>query len=218
MNNKDILEVWGYKTYRPFRIYWILHEYELSYKSIKIGSRTGETQTKKYLKMNPKGKIPILKHKNIIINESVAAVNYITYNFKKPKSFFIPETAFDRAKVDEWCFFSIMELDCLVIYTLRRHELEENNGLANLYGKAPNAIKTAREHFNRMINSCKNSIPKEGFLLGKNLSVADIIFASSLMHCDRFNLEIKSKNVMKYLERIKKRKQYLDAYYDCFNK
>ena len=81
MNNKDILEVWGYKTYRPFRIYWILHEYELSYKSIKIGSRTGETQTKKYLKMNPKGKIPILKHKNIIINESVAAVNYITYNF-----------------------------------------------------------------------------------------------------------------------------------------
>ena len=48
-NKNEILEVWGYKTYRPFRIYWILHEYGLKYISHKIGSRTGETQTIKYL-------------------------------------------------------------------------------------------------------------------------------------------------------------------------
>ena len=77
------LEVWGYKTYRPFRIYWILKEYGLTYKSHKIGSRTGETQTNDYLKMNPKGKIPLLKHKNQIITESFAAVSYITYHFNK---------------------------------------------------------------------------------------------------------------------------------------
>ena len=123
---KDILEIWGHKTYRPFRIYWILYEFKLNFKSYKIGSRTGETQTESYLNMNPKGKIPILRHNNSIITESLAAVNYVTYNFSKPEDFFIPRTSIEKAKVDEWNAFSLMELDCLVVYILRRHEKEEN--------------------------------------------------------------------------------------------
>ena len=88
MNNE--IEVWGHKTYRPFRIYWILEEYNLKYKSYKIGSRTGETQTPEYLEMNPKGKIPLFRHNEIFISESVAAMNYVANNFEKPLDFFIP--------------------------------------------------------------------------------------------------------------------------------
>ena len=103
---KSNLEVWGYNSYRPFRIYWILKEYNLQYVSRKIGSRTGETQTKEYLKMNAKGKIPILKHNKKIISESAAAVNYIIYNYKKPVDFYLPNNSFDKAKVDEWIFYN----------------------------------------------------------------------------------------------------------------
>ena len=213
---KSDLEVWGYKTYRPFRIYWILHEYGLKYISHKIGSRTGETQTLKYLKMNAKGKIPILKHNNKIITESAAAVNYITYNYKKPEDFYIPDNTFYKAKVDEWTFFSLMELDCLVIYTLRKHEIPENLGLSNLYGEAPNAVKAAREHFDRMIKACEDNVPKNGWLFGKSPSVADIMFISCLMHCDKFKIEIKSKKILDYYNRAKKRRQFIDAYQNCF--
>ena len=167
--------------------------------------------------MNAKAKIPILKHNEYIITESAAAVNYIVYNFKKPLDFFIPETPFDKAKVDEWITFSLMELDCLVIYTLRRHESPENSGLSNLYGEAPNALKTSRNHFDRMIKACERNIPKEGWLFGNSPSVADIIFVSCLMHCDRFNLELKSENVINYYNRAIKRKQFIDAYENCFN-
>ena len=214
--NKPDLEIWGYKTYRPFRIYWIINEYGLKYTSHKIGSRTGETQTSEYLKMNAKGKIPILMHKNKIITESAAAVNYITYNFKKPEDFYIPDNPFDKAKVDEWVFFSLMELDCLVIYTLRKHEIPENLGLSNLYGEAPNAVKAAREHFDKMIKACESNVPKTEWLLGKSPSVADIMFISCLMHCDKFKIEIKSKTVLDYYNRSKKRRQFIDAYQDCF--
>ena len=211
--SKPDLEVWGYKTYRPFRIYWVLHEYGLKYVAHRIGSRTGETQTKEYLKMNAKGKIPILKHNNKIITESAAAVNYITYNYKKPETFYLPNNSFDNAKVDEWIFFSLMELDCLVIYTLRKHERPKKLGLSNLYGEAPNAIKTSREHFDRMIAACEKTVPKSGWLFGKNPSVADIMFVSCLMV---FDIEIKSKNVLKYYNRAKKRKQFIEAYENCF--
>ena len=213
---KSDLEVWGYKTYRPFRIYWILHEYELKYISHKIGSRTGETQTLKYLKMNAKGKIPILKHNNKIITESAAAVNYVIYNYKRPEDFYVPNNSFDKAKVDEWLFFSLMELDCLVIYTLRKHEIPENLGLSNLYGEAPNAVKAAREHFDRMIKACEDNVPKNGWLFGKSPSVADIMFISCLMHCDKFRIEIKSKTILDYYNRAKKRRQFIDAYQNCF--
>ena len=213
---KSNLEVWGYNSYRPFRIYWILKEYGLKFIARKIGSRTGETQTKEYLKMNAKGKIPILKHNNKIISESAAAVNYIIYNYKKPVDFYLPNNSFDKAKVDEWTFFSLMELDCLVIYTLRRHEKLENLGLSNLYGRAPNAVKTSREHFDRMIAACDKNVPKSGWLFGKSPSVADIMFVSCLMVCDVFDIEIKSKNVLRYYNRAKKRKQFIEAYENCF--
>ena len=210
------IEIWGCKTYRPFRIYWILHEFNLSYKSYKIRSRTGETQTDEYLNMNPKGKIPMLKHNNFVITESLAAVKYITYNFKKPKDFLISQTVTEKTKEEEWIAFSLMELDCLVIYTLRRHEKKENMGLSHLYGEAPNAIKTSREHFDRMIKACEHGVPKAGWLLGKSPSVADIIFTSCLMHCDTYKLEIKSNNVLSYYERAIKRINYMNAYKDCF--
>ena len=213
---KSNLEVWGYNSYRPFRIYWILKEYNLQYVSRKIGSRTGETQTKEYLKMNAKGKIPTLKHNKKIISESAAAVNYIIYNFKKPVDFYLPNNSFDKAKVDEWIFFSLMELDCLVIYTLRRHEKPKNIGLSNLYGRAPNAVKTSREHFDRMIKACEKNVPKSGWLFGKSPSVADIMFVSCLMVCDIFDIQIKSKNVLRYFNRAKKRKQFIEAYENCF--
>lgn len=216
MDKIDTLELWGWKTYRPFRIFWILHEYGLKFKSYKIGARTGQTQTKKYLHMNAKGKIPILKHNHNIITESAAAVNYVTYHFKKPKDFYIPESSFLKAKVDEWIAFSLMELDCLVIYTLRRHEKTENLGLSNLYGEAPNALRTSRNHFNRMIKACEKNIPDNGWLFGNSPSTADIIFVSCLMHCDNFKLDIKSKKVINYYKRATERRQFISAYKECF--
>ena len=216
MRNKKEIEVWGHNTYRPFRIYWILEEYKLEYTSYKIGSRTGETQTKKYLEMNPKGKIPCRMHKKNIITESLAAVKYITYSFEKPKDFLIPQNSYDKAKLDEWCAFSLMELDCLSIYTLRIHEKPENFGLSNLYGEAHNAVKNARAHFDRMIKACEKNVPKDRWLLGESPSVADIIFVSCLMPCKIFNIEIKSDKVINYFERAINRKQYLDAYDECF--
>jgi glutathione S-transferase len=217
MQNDNKIEVWGYKTFRPFRIYWALYEYNLDFIKHKIGSRTGETKTSQYLKINSKGKIPTFRHNNITITESGAAVSYILDNFKKPKDFFIPKTASDKAKVQEWCLFSLMELDCLSIYILRRHEKPESLGLSNIYGEADNAVKTARMHFDKMIAACEKSVPKNSWLLSDSPSMADIIFMSCLIHCDSFGLKIKSDNINLYIERAKKRNIFQRAFKDCFN-
>ena len=55
-----------------------------------------------------------------------------------------------------------MELDCLSIYILRRHEKPESLRLSNIYGEADNAVKTARMHIlNKMIAACEKSVHKK---------------------------------------------------------
>ena len=124
--NNEIIEIWGYKTFRPFRVYWALEEMKLNYKSYKIGSRTGETQTAEYLKINPKGKIPLFRHNEIYISESVAAMNYVVQNFKNTQDFYLPTTPKDIAKIDEWSYMCAMEIDALGVYVMRKHKIVEN--------------------------------------------------------------------------------------------
>tara|TARA_B100000575_G_scaffold277665_1_gene264189 strand:- start:62 stop:718 length:657 start_codon:yes stop_codon:yes gene_type:complete len=206
-----MLEVWGFFSYRVFRINWILEEFKIPYVVHKIGSRTGETQTKKYLKMNPKGKIPILKHNNLIITESLAAINYIANNFKKGENFYFPTDKAKKAKIDEWNVFCAMELDCLGIYILRKHGRKKNYGLSEIYGRAPNAIRAAEEHFKKMIKACDHKIPKNNFLLGTKVSCADIMFMSCLQAAKFFKIRIGSSRACKYYERVKQKKEYTNA-------
>ena len=210
MDNQNI-EVWGFKTFRPFRIYWALEEFNLQYRSYKIGSRTGETQTAEYLNLNPKGKIPFFRHDNVHINESVAAMNYVVNNFDRPADFYIPLSAKDKAKIDEWSYFCAMELDSLGVYILRRHQPVQKHGLSNLYGEAPNAVKTSIEHVDRMLKACERDVPNENWLLGGSPSCADIMFMSCLQVIKLFNLEIKSDKIQSYYKRAVQRKQYISA-------
>jgi glutathione S-transferase len=212
----DNIEVWGFKTFRPFRIYWVLEEFNLKYKSYKIGSRTGETQTNEYLNINPKGKIPFFRHNDIGISESVAAMNYITLNFNVPKNFYVPTSPKDKAKIDEWSYMCAMELDALGVYIIRRHELVENGGLSNLYGKAPNACNTAIKHIDRMLTACERDVPNDNWLIGEKPSTADIMFMSCLQVIKLYKLKIKSKKINSYYNRVIKSKKYISAMVETY--
>ena len=214
--NNEIIEIWGYKTFRPFRVYWALEEMKLNYRSYKIGSRTGETQTTEYLKINPKGKIPLFRHNEIYISESVAAMNYVVQNFETTSDFYVPNSAKDKAKIDEWSYMCAMELDALGVYILRRHQLVANGGLSNLYGEAPNAIKTAKEHVNRMLLACDRDVPNNNWLIGNSPSCADIMFMSCLQVIKLYKLDIKSDKINDYYERAVKRKQYINAMIESY--
>ena len=209
--NNCLIEVWGVFTYRAFRIIWMLEEFNLPYKIYPIRSRTGETQTKEYLRMNPKGKIPLFRYDNFFINESIAAMNFIENNFRKPATFYSTKDPIYKAKIDEWTYFCAMELDCLSIYTIRKHEKKSKNGLEKIYGSAPKAVKTARQHFDKMLNACANNIPKDSYLMGKKVSCADVMFMSCLQVANFFGIEIKNKKVSKYYEIIKTKPAYIRA-------
>ena len=172
MTGQSDLEVWGVGTTRTLRVHWMLHELGLPYSTHRIESRTGETTTDEYLKLNPKHKIPTLIHGNFAVSESFAIMRYL-----RRLSDVLPfdeyqQTAQGQAAYDEWASFLLMELDATSLYVVRRH-----GGLPQIYGEAPAAVSSSITYFEDMFEAAADRIPDAGFVWGSTFSEIDILLA-----------------------------------------
>jgi glutathione S-transferase len=114
------LEFWGSGTARTLRPIWMAEELNLKYELNPIGPRTGETLTPEYSALNPKQKIPLIKHGDFLLSESVAICRYLQ-SISSTKITHSPENRQIQAKEDEWCNFIYGELDETSLYVMRRH-------------------------------------------------------------------------------------------------
>ena len=172
MAEKRIL--WGVGSARALRVHWALIELGLEYRSERIQSRSGETETPAYRRLNPRGKIPVLEDGGLVLSESAAIVTYLAETYGNGR--LIPAGGADRAKYFEWISFISMEIDATTLYVLRRHE-----ALPAIYGEAPTANAAARGYFDRMITAAVREI-EDGrtYLLGTGFSGADIVMTTCL--------------------------------------
>ena len=81
------LTLLGVGTSRTMRAHWMLLELGLDYESRPIQSRSGETLTDEFRRLNPRHKIPVLQHKSFVLSESAAIVQYLSETFADPRGF-----------------------------------------------------------------------------------------------------------------------------------
>lgn len=195
--------LWGAGTPRTMRAHWMLHELDLAYESRPIGSRTGETQTPEYTRLNPSQKIPVLQDGDFVLSESAAIVNYLAQAYGASRNLLLPSNTKERARYDQWCFFVMMELDADTLYVIRRHE-----GLAELYGEAPNALKAARDCFRKQAQAAAQRLASTGpFVLGERFSGADILLTTCLTNAVRRQIELPDA-LCEYMKRCTAREAY----------
>ncbi len=170
------LILWGGGTTRTIRPHWVLQELNLKYEKRLVGSRTGETQTAQFRRLNPRGKIPVLQDGGLVLAESAAIINYLVENYG-PGSCLVPCPGTpERGLYDQWCFFIMTELDAHTLYILRRHD-----DLHYLYGRSPNAVQAAKEGFARQISVVTEELRTGGpYLLGKMFTCADVLLTTCL--------------------------------------
>lgn len=170
------LTLWGMGTVRQLRPHWMLTELGLEYEYHPVHPRSGETQKPEFLKLNPRHKVPVLKHGSLVLTESAAIIQYLGEAFEAPAGVYVPRDPIGRAKVNEWCFFLMSELDGHALYVIRRH-----TDLKHIYGEAPQAVEAARAYFIDQFNAMAPRIGREGrYLFGEQLSVADIVLTTTL--------------------------------------
>jgi glutathione S-transferase len=191
--NQPRLIVWGAGTARTLRVHWALRELGLSYETQPIVARTGETRTPEYRQINPKEKIPTLQDGGLTLTESAAIVTYLAQKYGESIGLIPPAASPERAAYYEWSFFTMMEIDALALYVLRRH-----SALTQVYGEAPNAVQAAREAFEKQIKIVDQKLALHGpFILGATFTGADILLTSCLLWADRYALPL-PETLIKY--------------------
>jgi glutathione S-transferase len=158
------------------RVHWTLQELAVDYDIEPIGARTGETKTEAYTSLNPKQKIPTLRHGDLVLTESPAIIAYLVDIFDPPPGFHAPRDPAGRARVNEWCIFVAMELDAHSLYIIRRHD-----ALREIYGAAPEAVESAKEYYLKQLNAVAGRVDAAGtYLFGDAFSIADIMLMTCL--------------------------------------
>ncbi len=199
------LTLWGVGTSRTMRAHWMLLELGLDYLCHPIRSRTGETLTDEFRRLNPRHKIPVLKHKSLVLTESAAIVQYLSETFADSNHLYVPRDAERRAALNEWCYFIMTELDAGSLYVMRRHE-----GLAQVYRDAPIAVQSARTYFLHNLEAMAPRIAGAPYLFGDLLSVADILLMTCLDWAALSGMPLPS-TLSSYRERIAQRSAYQAA-------
>jgi len=158
------------------RLHWMLLELGLDYECHAIQSRTGETLTDEFKRLNPRHKIPVLRHGPFVLTESAAIIQYLSETFPQATEVYVPSDAVGRARLHEWCYFIMSELDAGSLYVVRRHD-----GLKQIYGEAPTAVESAKSYFLHNIEAMAVRIGSDNtYVLGDRLSVADILLMTCL--------------------------------------
>lgn len=182
----DRLELWGAGTARTLRPLWMAHELDLEFDHFPIGPRTGETKEPNFLALNPRHKVPVLRHGDLVLTESAAIMTYMTENLAAPGHVFRAGDPVARTKHLEWCFFIMSELDANGLYTMRRH-----GQLKEIYGDAPVAVQGGRDYFLHQIGQMDGAIRSaDPFLMGARISPADILFTSCLDWALRYDIPL----------------------------
>ena len=181
-----MISIWGGATSRTLRAHWACEELELTYTPRLIGSRTGETQSAEFRRLNPKEKIPVLCDGDLVLSESAAIVTYLADTYGRGNLAPLPFTS-ERALYNQWLSFIQMELDAHTLYVMRKHK-----DLANLYGEAPAAIETAIAGFNKQIQVVTEQLATRPFLLGEQFTGADIMLTSILTWAQNYGFDLDS--------------------------
>lgn len=204
------LTLWGMGTVRNLRVHWMLMEMGLDYTFFPVHPRSGETYTEEFLKINPRHKVPVLRHRDVVVTESAAIISYVSEAFAPPPGIYVPATAQARAKLNEWCFFIMTEFDAHTLYVIRRHTT-----FSSLYGESPTACKAAKEYFMDQLQAIAPLIDKSGFLVGGKLSCADILLTTCIDWAIEYSFEL-PPNIVAYHEQHSNRPAYKGAFRKTF--
>jgi glutathione S-transferase len=199
------LTLLGVGTSRTMRAHWMLLELGLDYESRPIQSRSGETLTDEFRRLNPRHKIPVLQHKSFVLTESAAIVQYLSETFADPRELYVAQDAKSRAALNEWSYFIMTELDAGSLYVVRRHD-----GLAPIYGEAPTAVDAAKTYFLHNLEAMTPRIARAPYLFGERLSVADILLTTCLDWAAASDIAL-SQELRDYRRRLAQRPAYQAA-------
>lgn len=171
-------------------VHYMLHELGEPFEIVPIDLQKGEHKSPEFLKLNPMGKIPVLRDGNVIVTEVPAILTYLADKY--PNAGLAPAIdAPDRGAYLRWMFFygSCIEPAATDHY-LKRESPSSTVG----WGKLDDVLGTLSA-----------GLTPGPWLLGERFSAADVLIGSGLGYMLPFNLVPERPEYLAYVERLEAR-------------
>ena len=178
------ITLYGLGPSRSFRCLWALAEAGLEHEFVSLelsSTNQGGAKSPEYLKLNPQGKVPSLKHGEFVLTESAAILNYID---AIAGGKFIPTEPKMRAKYDELAFFVLSELE-QPLWTTGKHKF----AIPAEY-RVKQVLDTAKWEFDKAVDAFSKLATVDGYVLGDSFTFADILVAQTFNWAERFGFDV----------------------------
>ena len=163
----DTIEFWYNPMSRARIVHWMLEEVGAPYAIRFVDFEKREQKQPEFLAINPMGKVPVIRHRGVVVTESAAICAYLADAF--PSAGLAPATNDPRrGTYYRWLFFGAGCVEpALADRMLSRPSPESQMTLG--YGTYDDVLRTL-----------ELAITPGPFILGESFSAADVLIASQI--------------------------------------
>jgi glutathione S-transferase len=171
---------------------WMLEEVGEPYDIHLLSLSKGDNRAPEYLAVNPMGKVPALKHGDVVVTEAAAICTYLADEFPRAK-LNVPIGDPRRGVYLKWLFFGPSCIEPAM--TDRAFPRKEEPRRAMLgYGD-----------FDTVIDVLTKAVAKGPYLMGEQFTAADVIIGSTLRWGTMFKLLPERPEFTAYVGRLAQR-------------
>ena len=129
----------------------------------KVDIAAGQNQSPDYLKINPRGQIPVLVDGDLIIREGAAILIYLLEKHQSP---LLPQTGKERAQALEWLMFANATLHPAYarVFFMRRNGVTEGA-----------LVDVAIAQINKLWGEVEARLASRPYICGEHITIADIL-------------------------------------------
>ena len=173
-------------------VHWMLEEVGEPYEIHLLSMKRGEQHAPDYLAINPMGKVPALKHGDVVITEAAAICAYLADEFPQRK-LSIPVGDPRRGVYFKWLFFGPSCIEPAIMdRAYPRKEAAPRSALG--YGE-----------YDVVLDVLTRAVAKGPYLMGEQFTAADVVIGSGLRWGMLFKLLPEQPEFTAYTARLAER-------------
>jgi glutathione S-transferase len=146
---------------------WMLEEVGEPFDIHLLSFKKGETRAADYLKVNPMGKVPALKHGDVVVTEAAAICTYLADAFPQAK-LNVPVGDPRRGPYLKWLFFGPTCVEAAIM-----------DRSFPRTGEPPRQALGYGDH-ETVMNVLSEAVQKGPYLMGEQFTAADVVIGSGL--------------------------------------
>ena len=190
---------------RSLRVLWLLEELGLPYEVEKVEFKRDVLDSPEFRRVNPLGRLPVLRDGDVAMIESGAMVQYLLERYGEGR-LQPPVASPQRPAFLQWLHFAeagaMPPIGTIAQHTLLKPEAER------IAAVVPGARKQVEEYLGML----DQELAGKQFLLGDEFSAADVMLGYTLTMAEMLGiLGAAHPNVQAYLGRLKQRPAYQKA-------